>query len=140
MCALDFHLFSDLETAILRNVVATSSLPIDSVDRYAMGTPNELSSALRRTWEYCPTSERIVEDVSRLPWVIDQIIAHEGGLVPDFECEHKGCSKRKRKAPASGPQSHSVGASRAYHPPPEVAEAMKLKREELRLKAEDMLM
>ena len=68
MCALDFHLFSDLETAVLRNVVGTSSLELGSEGRYGMGTPIELSSAIRRTWEYCPTSERIVEDISRLPY------------------------------------------------------------------------
>ena len=63
-------------------------------------------------WAMHPTSERIVEDISRYPLVIDKIVEHKGGLVPDFEMQHAGCSKRKRKA---------SGASRLYTPSPEVA-------------------
>ena len=88
-----------------------------------------------RTWEYCPTSERIVEDITRLPLVLDKIIEHKGGLVPDFEMAHNGCSKRKRGKVCG---SAVPGASRSYQPPPEVAAAMQAKSERLRAKAEDM--
>ena len=67
---------------------------------------------MRRTWADYPSSERIVEDVTRYPLVIDKIIEHKGGVVPDFQMQHKGCSKRKRKV---------TQASRLYTPSPEVA-------------------
>lgn len=59
-----------------------------------------------------PTSERIVEDMMRYPVVIDKIIEHQGGVVPDYKAQHTGCSKRKRKV---------TEASRLYVPSPEVA-------------------
>ena len=52
---------------------------------------------MRRTLALNPTSERIVEDMTRYPLVIDKIIEHKGGVVPDFTMQHAGCSKRKRK-------------------------------------------
>jgi len=70
MCALDTHLFADLEHALLTNVVATSSLPKGPPDdpgehgRYDNGTPKELSSAMRRTWEYCPTTASVLSRTS----------------------------------------------------------------------------
>ena len=69
--------------------------------------------------------------------LLDKIIQFKGGLVPDFECENKGCSKRKRKDHSS--DAPSAVSTRAYEPPPEVAAAMKVKCEEMRLKAENML-
>ena len=45
------------------------------------------------------------------------------GLMPDFACENKGCSKRKRKAASDGETRWST---RAYQPPPEVVAAMKV--------------
>lgn len=59
-----------------------------------------------------PCSERIVEDISRYPLVIDKVVEHNGGVVPDFNMQHQGCSKRKRKA---------TEASRLYIMSPEVA-------------------
>ena len=56
---------------------------------------------MRRTLALNPTSERIVEDMTRYPLVIDKIIEHKGGVVPDFTMQHAGCSKRKRKTEGS---------------------------------------
>ena len=56
----------------------------------------------------------------------------KGGLVPDFEMQHEGCSKRKRSARDSA-------MPRSYRPTPEVEAAMKERRAELRVKAESML-
>ena len=77
---------------------------------------------------YTPTSERIVEDISRYEYIQEKIIAAKGGLVQDFELQHKGCSKRKRKG----------GASRVYVAPPEVAAAAVVKRQKLREKARSL--
>ena len=38
-------------------------------------------------------SERIVEDISRYPLVVDKIVEHKGGVVPDFQMQHQGCSE-----------------------------------------------
>ena len=63
-------------------------------------------------WEKCaPTSERIVEDIERYILVIDKIVEHKGGVVPDFLAQHAGCSKRKRK---------TTEGSRLYTPSTEV--------------------
>ena len=57
-----------------------------------------------------PIERAHVEDVTRYPLVIDKIVEHKGGVVPDFQVQHKGCSKRKQK---------STGDSRLYVPSPE---------------------
>lgn len=124
MMPLDFHLFEDLDVAVLNNVVCTASLPIGDELRYAMGTPTELSSAVHRTWESHPTSARIVEDICRWPHVIDKIIDFSGGLVPDFAMSHEGCSKRKRS---------SLGST--WEPAPEVASVAEARRKQLREQA-----
>ena len=69
-----------------------------------------------------------MEDISRYEYIQENIIAATGGLVQDFELQHKGCSKRKRKG----------GASRVYVAPPEVAAAAVVKRQKLREKARSL--
>ena len=98
--------------ALGQNIISTSSLPKSDPRRYDDGTPKELASAMLRTWEHTPTSERIVEDVMRYPIVIQKIVEYKGGVVPDLCMQHEGCSKRKRKA---------TEQSRMYSPPPEVS-------------------
>ena len=52
MCALDFHLFADLEYAVTQNILAAScGSPWVTRDN---GTPAELSLAIRRTWKAHP--------------------------------------------------------------------------------------
>lgn len=70
-----------------------------------------------------------MEDISRYPLVIDKIIEHEGGVVPDFKMQHQGCSKRKRKV---------TEPSRIYVASPEVATIAADRRKELRAKAASM--
>ena len=133
MCALDFHLFEDLDHAVLQNIVRTSRLPKGHKDRYDNGTPKELASAMVRTWADHPQGWRIVEDMTRLPLVLDKIIEAKGGLVPDFEMQHGGCSKRKRSL--KGADSASL---RSYQPSAEVAAVAKKRCKELRQKASEM--
>ena len=112
-----------------QNVIGTSWLPEGHRNRYDNGTPAQLSSALRRTWRYAPTSERIVEDISRLPEILDMVIEHKGQLAPDFEMQHGGCSKRKRNL---------RGPSRIYKPPPEVAKTIEKRQNQLKKQAKEM--
>ena len=66
--------------------------------RYGAGTPTHLSHSLRLTWAEHPSSERIVEDICRLPITIDATIDHKGCYVPEEAFHKKGCSRKKRKA------------------------------------------
>ena len=122
MMPLDFHLFEDLDYAILQNIVATSSLPAGHEDRYCSGTPRELASAMRCTWAHYPTSERIVEDITRWPIVLEKIIEHGGGTVPDLEVAHNGCSKRKK----------GRNSKPTWVPPPDIEPHMKKRQAALR--------
>ena len=54
-----------------------------------------------------------MEDIERYPLVIDKMVEHEGGVIPDWRMQHQDCSKRKRKA-------HEP--SLIYTPTPRVAE------------------
>ena len=80
---------------------------LDAVPRYGTvrestrlqtSTPTFRSHSLRRTWSEHPTSERIVEDIMRLPATIDQIIAHKGCLVAGARCR---CATFTRRAAAA---------------------------------------
>ena len=68
--------------------------------------------------------------MTRYPVVIDKIIEHQGGVVPDYKAQHTGCSKRKRKV---------TEASRLYVPSPEVATIAAERRKLLREEAKSML-
>jgi len=101
---LDNNLFSDLKDTNKQNVIATANLALDDERRFKIGTPSELSSSLRRTWEYAPTPERIVQDIKRWPLAVKSIIEHKGALVPTM---------RKR----SGRRALRKGATvRVLHP------------------------
>eukprot|EP00966_Prymnesium_polylepis_P158986 3674688-Prymnesium_polylepis.2 len=59
LCALDFSLFNDFTFAIKENIKRTGHLPIGDKRRYDNGTPQQLSSAMRRTWKSsAPLSHR----------------------------------------------------------------------------------
>jgi hypothetical protein len=131
LCALDFHLFWDLEHALYQNMIRTSFLPIGDARRYDDGTPDQLVSALLRTWEDHPLPWRIVEDISRYPIVIDRIVECQGGVVPDHTVHHGGCSRRKRRETTEG----SMAASRVYCPSPAIASLTTTRNTELRTKA-----
>lgn len=65
--------------------------------------------------------------------VLDKIIQHNGQLVPDYEIQHGGCSKRKRNL-----RDAATGASRIYKPTPEVASAISKRSKQLRRMAKSM--
>jgi hypothetical protein len=101
---LDCHLFFDVRDSNDRNITLTSSKPMGPKEdpckfgRYGAGTPKHLGDSLRLTWAQHPSSERIVEDICRLPAAIDATIAHKGCHVPEEAFHKKGCSRKKRKA------------------------------------------
>ena len=55
---------------------------------------------MEKTWmDLAPSSERIIEDIDRLPEVLDKIIAAEGCVVPD---EFLRTGRRAKKANGDG--------------------------------------
>ena len=85
-CALDAHLFQDMEDALTFNCALSSTyhMPGDP-QRFGMGTPTEVASSIRRVWEVAPTSTRIIEDVTcSLTRAIDAVIEAKGIVVPDL--------------------------------------------------------
>ena len=76
---LNSNLFSDLETAVTWNVAATRSLPRDDPDRFSLATPSDCWSAVERTLEHAPTSERICQDIERVFESIDAVVAEKPG-------------------------------------------------------------
>ena len=85
---LDSNLFSDLETAVRWNVVSTRHLPRDDPDRFDLTTPKRAWSAVSRTWEYAPTSQRIVEDIERVFPAIDKVVEARGAAVDFGKLRH----------------------------------------------------
>ena len=135
LCALDFHLFWDLENALYQNVLRTASLPVGDPRRYDDGNPAQLSSAMKRTWADHPLPWRIVEDVSRYSVVIDRIVECQGGVVPDHTVQHGGCSKQKRK----GTKAEAATASRVYQPTAEVKAITEARSVELHSRVKTLL-
>ena len=85
---LDSNLFADLETATRWNVAATRHLDRGHPDRFDLTTPHSAWSAVSRTWEYAPTSERIVQDIQRVFNAIDMVVDARGKSVDFAELRH----------------------------------------------------
>ena len=83
---------------------------------------------MRRMWLHNPSSERIVEDISRYPTVIDRIVEAKGGVVADHTLR-AGCSQRKRKL---------TEPSRCYVMSPQVATVAKDRSKQLHERAKEM--
>ena len=135
LCALDFHLFQDLENALYQNIIRTACLPVGDPRRYDDGTPAQLKSALVRTWATHPLPDRIVQDIFRYPVVIDRIVECQGGVVPDHTMQHGGCSRHKRKETKVA----STRESLVYQPSSEISAITKAHMDELHTKARAML-
>jgi hypothetical protein len=91
----DSNLFADYSRGIKMHRAATWDLPVDDPRKFKFGTPAEVASTMRRVWQVCPTSERIVQDINRFPEALDKIIAAEGAYVPELD---KRTGRRARRA------------------------------------------
>ena len=85
---LDSNLFSDLEKMVRWNVAATNELPRGHPDKFDLTTPASCWSAVCRTWEHAPTSERIVEDINRVFNAIDEVIVNKGRAIDFNKLRH----------------------------------------------------
>ena len=106
---LDSYGFADLEAAVTYNCALSSVYDLSDPRRFSMGTPDAVWSALPRCWEVAPTSERIVEDISALPRVLDVIIEHQGAVVLDLFLR----SGRRARQPAKRGKKPLARAPRA---------------------------
>ena len=119
LCAgLDAFGFADHKRAVRLNAMPDTQRAPDQ-RQFGLGTPNQLWNSLVLAWEHAPSSERIIEDIERLPRVLEKIIDAKGCVVPDENFRHgrrylslrgEDCKKpirRQRK-------STNVGAN--FHP------------------------
>lgn len=119
---LDSNLFADLETAVRFNVAATSHLPGGHPNKFELAKPASCWSAVCRTWEYAPTSERIVQDIQRVFTAIDQVVAAKGTAV-DFHklrhgrrlLDHQTSSRSKRRS-VSYRENNDLETIEGLHP------------------------
>ena len=119
--ALNSYGFGNLAASMLYHSSLTSVYPVGDKRRFEMGTPKELWRTMTRCWEIGPTSERIVEDIEKLPRVLELIVEAEGCVVPDLafrngrrwrRADDKGFCKMKPKTR----QRKLTNTNRICHP------------------------
>ena len=91
-----------------QNLGHTDTLPHSDPEKFLVGTPAEVQKTMLRSWEQAPTSERIVQDIMRVPRAIDDIIAHHGAKVPHLD-NRKGHRRTvKRHIPPPCPTADEI--------------------------------
>ena len=89
MMPLDSHLNADHEYGLMWHVAITSDLdvndPVQKKQKFKMGTPEEVSDSMDRTWAVFPTPERIVQDILRFPVALERIRDEKGAVVPEMD-------------------------------------------------------
>ena len=86
-----------------------------------------------RDWEIAPTSERIVEDISALPRVLDKIIEARGAVVGSMEEAATAPSEEVH----AGPAVHGVEAAQSSLPATQETTAQTIWRNVWRQKLKD---
>ena len=81
---LDSHGFAYLVLSMSFHCCLSSLYAVGDPRAFRMGTPAQVESTMRRCWQMEPTSECIVKDIKKFPFVIDKIIEAEGCVVPDL--------------------------------------------------------
>jgi len=102
---LDTSLFNDLDEGVERHIICTSRLLPDNPLKFSLSTPDRASSAFRRCWQGCPSSNRIKEDISKLTHHMQVIVDHQGCVVP-------GLGNSGRRYCTGGPTSSNWGGKR----------------------------
>ena len=84
---LDSHLNADHERGLKYHVALTSDyLPkkpdgSKNLQKFCLGSPEEVSSAMDRTWEVFPEPDRIISDILKYPKALKAIAEAAGGIV-----------------------------------------------------------
>ena len=95
---LDSHGFADLKVSVNYHTALSSVYDYDDIRRFNTGTPQETWSSTARCWTVEPTSERIIEDITRLRAICQKIVDVGGAIVPDENLRH---GRRARSADGS---------------------------------------
>ena len=90
---LDSNLFADLEYAIKQHCALTHDLPKDDPRKFSLGNPEQVWSAMIRSWETIP-AERIQTDIGRWVRALEMIVQAKGAVVPELDNRH---GRRARK-------------------------------------------
>ncbi len=113
---LDSHGFKDLDDSMrYHNILTASYFHNEDVNvrnkGFYMGTMPQVWSTMTRCWSVAPTSDRIIEDVSKFRVVLEKIIEAKGCIVSDEnfrsgkrylkvnseeECKVKPCKKQRK--------------------------------------------
>ena len=114
MDPLDANLFADYKKAIKDAVAYTSHCDNDHPEKYSLRTANEVRKTMKRVWAWAPTSERIVQDISRWPAHLQRVFDADGAKVP---------KKKRGKRPRT----------KEFQPPPDCPLAKAALREHFRV-------
>ena len=106
LCPLDSNLFSDYEYAMAQNVAFTADLEHNYPEKFLLGTPAEVQDTMMRTWAMCPTCERIVQDILRIPDALKDIIAAHCAKVPERD-NRRGRRKTRKYVPPACPEAEA---------------------------------
>ena len=79
-------------------MLESSHLDEDDERRFGYGTPDALSVTLIHAWQSKVRSQRIVEDIERIPLALNAIIEAQGGMVPDCKLRSGRRKPRSKRA------------------------------------------
>ena len=85
---LDCHLFSDIKEGVARNVAFSFFMKDDDPDKYSLRTPRLVFDSIERTIKNgCPSTERIRQDIQRIPETMRRIKEAKGTYIEDHEAK-----------------------------------------------------
>lgn len=93
---LDSHLFADIKEGVAKNVAFSFFFDDDDPDKYSLRTPTHVFDAIQRTIATgCPSTERIIQDIMKLPLALQRIVEADGCYIDD-ETTRSGVRRETR--------------------------------------------
>lgn len=117
---LDAHGFSDHKLSMGFHTSLTSLYATNNELRFKTGTPTEMFSTMQRCWTVEPKSDRIVEDISAFPDILEKVIASRGTVLHGCDLRHgrryeRHDHKGELKAKPRGRQRKDTMIGRPVH-------------------------
>ena len=78
---LDCTLFKDLDDRLNQHILMTHNLPDNDPKKFSLSTPRRLMRSYQRVWDVCPSSNRIVQDITKCLMINPGEIRRHGGVV-----------------------------------------------------------
>lgn len=102
---LDNHLFADVKEGVAQNVAFSFFLPDNDPDKYSLRTPVLVFNAVERTiCNGCPSQQRMMEDILRIPETMKRIKEAKGAYIDDSSLPS---NKRKRDGVCGAAEAES---------------------------------